>query len=209
MNDILILLLEKVCEALYFSLFLIIGKNLKERRLLFIIIMVLEYLALTSILQFNIWIQIIYTFMSFVNLKVLYRDKAQITDIFLFAAASIILILISFTCGMLQIAFGVKYQLLLIINRIILFMVLFLIRNKIHKIYAKYYNNWNRHSNNKIRSLTLRNISIITFNVMFCIINIGLIYAIFTGKWGEYYGMGKQLVLVLQSRRRRVRYERY
>lgn len=182
MNDILILLLEKVCEALYFSLFLIIGKNLKERRLLFITIMVLEYLALTSILQFNIWIQIIYTFMSFVNLKVLYRDKAQITDIFLFAAASIILILISFTCGMLQIAFGVKYQLLLIINRIILFIVLFLIRNKIYKIYAKYYNNWNRHSNNKIRSLTLRNISIITFNVMFCIINIGLIYAIFTGK---------------------------
>ena len=182
MNDILILLLEKVCEALYFSLFLIIGKNLKERRLLFITIMVLEYLALTSILQFNIWIQIIYTFMSFVNLKVLYRDKAQITDIFLFAAASIILILISFTCGMLQIAFVVKYQLLLIINRIILFIVLFLIRNKIYKIYAKYYNNWNRHSNNKIRSLTLRNISIITFNVMFCIINIGLIYAIFTGK---------------------------
>lgn len=182
MNDILILLLEKVCEALYFSLFLIIGKNLKERRLLFITIMVLEYLALTSILQFNIWIQIIYTFMSFVNLKVLYRDKAQITDIFLFAAASIILILISFACGMVQIVFGVKYQLLLIINRIILFMVLFLIRNKIHKIYAKYYNNWNRHSNNKIRSLTLRNISIITFNVMFCIINIGLIYAIFTGK---------------------------
>lgn len=182
MNDILILLLEKVCEALYFSLFLIIGKNLKERRLLFIIIMVLEYLALTSILQFNIWIQIIYTFMSFVNLKVLYRDKAQITDIFLFAAASIILILISFACGMVQIAFGVDHFVLLIINRILMFLVLYLIRNKIFLLYNKYTKNWNRHKNATIRSLTLRNISIIAFNVMFCIINIGLIYAIFTGK---------------------------
>lgn len=182
MNDILILLLEKVCEALYFSLFLIIGKNLKERRLLFITIMVLEYLALTSILQFNIWIQIIYTFMSFVNLKVLYRDKAQITDIFLFAAASIILILISFACGMVQIVFGVDHFVLLIINRILMFLVLYLIRNKIFLLYNKYTKNWNRHKNATIRSLTLRNISIIAFNVMFCIINIGLIYAIFTGK---------------------------
>lgn len=182
MNDILILLLEKVCEALYFSLFLIIGKNLKEKRLLFITIMVLEYLALTSILQFNIWIQIIYTFMSFVNLKVLYREKAQITDIFLFAAASIVLILISFICGVFQICFGINHFTLLIINRILIFLLLYCIKNKICLLYNKYTNNWNRHERAKIRSLTLRNVSIIIFNLMFCIINIGLVYALVTGK---------------------------
>lgn len=32
----------------------------------------------------------------------------------------------------------------------------------------------------KIRSLTLRNISVIIFNLMFYVINIGLIYAILT-----------------------------
>lgn len=179
MNDILILLLEKVCEALYFSLFLIVGKNLKERRLLFITIMVLEYLALTSILQFNIWIQIIYTFMSFVNLKVLYRDKAQITDIFLFAVASIILILISFTCGIILFNKPDLYYIMLIINRTLIFVFLFIFKNKISVIYNRIIKYWNRNKEHtKIRSLTLRNISVIIFNLMFCIINIGLIMAI-------------------------------
>lgn len=141
--------------------------------------MVLEYLALTSILQFNIWIQIIYTFMSFVNLKVLYRDKAQITDIFLFAAASIILILISFTCGIILFSKPDLYYIMLIINRALIFGFLFIFKNKISVIYNRIIKYWNRNKEHtKIRSLTLRNISIIIFNLMFCIINIGLIMAI-------------------------------
>lgn len=182
MNLVFTLLLENILEAIYFSLFLIIGKGLKEKRLLFIIIMIFEYLILKCVIKYNVWFQIIYTFMSFVNLKVLYKDKAQITDIFLFAIASIILILVGLGCGAFQIHFGVKYKTLLIINRILLFCILIIIRNKINKTYTKYCKNWNKHSDNKIRSLTLRNISIIIFNIMFCTINIGLLYAIFTMK---------------------------
>ena len=110
MNLVFTLLLENILEAIYFSLFLIIGKGLKEKRLLFIIIMIFEYLILKCIIKYNVWFQIIYTFMSFVNLKVLYKDKAQITDIFLFAIASIILILVGLGCGAFQIYFGVKYK---------------------------------------------------------------------------------------------------
>ena len=76
MNEIVLILFEKVLEAIYFSLFLIIGKNIKEKRLLFIGIMIFEYLMLKHFIQFNVWFQIIYTFMAYVNLKVLYREKA-------------------------------------------------------------------------------------------------------------------------------------
>ena len=180
LQNIILLFLEKICEAIYFSLFLIYGKNLKEKRLLFIGIMIFEYVLLTSVLQYTTWIHIIYITLTYINLKVLYKEKAQITDIFLFATASIFLILISFCSGLLHIL-KMKYFYALIINRIILFSFLFFIKNKINLIYKNYYLKWNRKDNmTKIRSLTLRNISVIIFNLMFYVINIGLIYAILT-----------------------------
>lgn len=177
MNEIILLLLEKVCEAVYFSLFLIIGKNIKNKRLLLIGIMIFEYLALKHFIHFNVWFQLAYTFMSFVNLKVLYREKAQVTDIFLFMVASLILIIIGFLSYMIIYFTIQKYSVALILNRILMFTTLLLLRNKIRTLYNEFCKLWNRHQKpNKIKSLTLRNISIITFNLMFWLINLGITY---------------------------------
>lgn len=183
MHEILLLFLEKVCEAIFFSMFLILGKKLKEKRLLFTAIMIFEYLALKCVLKYNIWFQLIYTFMSFINLKVLYKEKAQITDIFLFAVASIILIILS-SIAYFIVFFTIKnYWVALILSRILMFLFLIICNSKINKIYSKFYLLWNRHSNkNKIRSLTLRNISIIIFNFMFWFLNIALTISILIGK---------------------------
>lgn len=172
------LISAKLLEPIYFSLFLIIGKDLKNKRILLTCIMIFEYIMLKQFIHFNVAFQFIYTFMSFVNLKVLYREKAQITDIFLFAIASIILIVLSiFTYMTSKITYD-NYFISLIINRILLFLFLYLSRNKIRKLYKKFYSHWNRHNNPKaIKSLTLRNISIIIFNLMFWVINLCMIYA--------------------------------
>lgn len=176
MENIALIFLEKICEALYFSIFLIIGKNIKEKRLLLVGIMIFEYLMLKHFIQFNVWFQLIYTFMSFVNLKVLYKEKAQITDIFLFAVASIILIITSALCYALVYFTIHQYIWVLLINRPLLFVIIYLNRKSIMKKYKEFCSLWNRHNNpNKIRSLTLRNISIITFNFMFWLINTGMI----------------------------------
>ena len=186
LENIILLFLEKICEAIYFSLFLIYGKNLKEKRLLLIGIMIFEYILLTSIFLYSIWIHIIYITLTYINLKFLYKDKAQITDIFLFAMASIILIFFSLICGLLQFNLGFSHFSMLVLNRILIFVFLFIFKNKINKIYKSYYSKWNRHNDKtKIRSLTLRNISVIIFNLMFYIINIGLIYAILFIKRGD------------------------
>lgn len=185
MNEIILLLLEKVCEAVYFSLFLIIGKNIKNKRLLLIGIMIFEYLALKHFLYYNVWFQLVYTFMSFVNLKVLYREKAQVTDIFLFMVASTILIITSALCyGLIYITIH-KYIWVLFINRPLIFLILYFSRNTIRNKYHIFCKLWNRHNTpNKIRSLTLRNISIIIFNLMFWIINFGLAITIYMGERG-------------------------
>lgn len=183
MNEFILLILEKVLEAIYFSLFLIFGKDIKNKRLLFIGIMIFQYLVLTTFIEYNVILQITYTFLSFINLKILYGDKAQITDIFLFTFASLILILLSISCAIFVPLFGIKYIIMLVINRFLMFLVLFLIKNKIKDLYKKFYSKWNRNKNNNatgIKSLTLRNISIIVFNLMFYIINISLAYIILT-----------------------------
>lgn len=176
------LISAKLLEPIYFSLFLIIGKDLKNKRILLTCIMIFEYIMLTSLIEFNVFFQFIYTFMTFINLKVLYREKAQITDIFLFAAASIVLIALSIFTYMTSKMTYDNYFISLIINRILLFLFLYLSRNKIRELYKKFYSHWNRHNNPKaIKSLTLRNISIIIFNLMFWVINLCMIYANLNG----------------------------
>lgn len=174
--EIFRLISAKLLEPIYFSLFLIIGKDLKKKRLLLTLIMIFEYVMLTNIIEFNVWFQFIYTFLSFINLKVLYREKAQITDIFLFAAASIILVLLSIFTYVTALYTYNNYMISLVINRILLFSFIFVFRKQIRKLYKEFCSLWNRHSKpNKIKSLTLRNISVISFNVMFWVINLCMV----------------------------------
>lgn len=171
----LMLFLEKVCEAIYFSLFLIYGKNLKEKRILFIGIMIFEYSMITKLIQYNIWIHISYIIMTYINLKVLYKEKAQITDIFLFMVASIILILFSGIFAILVYNNIINYIVAIILLRICLFLFLFFNTKNINGVYKTFCKSWNRNKNSKIKSLTLRNISIIIFNLMFYSINLAMI----------------------------------
>lgn len=174
--EFLLILLEKVLEAIYFSIFLIIGKDLKKKRLLFVSIMIFEYLILKSFITYNVAFQFLYTFMTYVILKVLYKEKAQITDIFLFAVASICLIFIGIVSYFIVLLKVEYYFLALIINRILMALFLLIFKKTIREKYVEFYSLWNRHNNpNKVKSLTLRNMSIITFNLMFWLINLGMI----------------------------------
>lgn len=175
-------------EAIYFSLFMIFAKKLDKNRILFAIIMIFEYLGLKHFIKFNMLFQFIYTIMVYVNLKVLYKDKTIITDVFVFMIASLILIVFSAIsygiCSLIIKDMYISFYVALIINRILMFFTLYIIRNKLPEFYKNYKFFWNRHRETsvKIKSLTLRNISIILFNVMFYIINIGMLIAMFCKK---------------------------
>ena len=183
MEELMLIFLERVLEAIYFSMFLLLGKNIKEKRLLFTGIMIFEYLMLTNFIEYNVYFQLIYTFMSYVNLKVLYKEKAQITDIFLFATGSLILMMI---CGVsyFMVFFTIKkYIIALLISRVVMFLFLFIFKKNINKTYKRVYELWNRHNyKGKLKSLTVRNISIIIFNLMFYIINIAMSICLLLGR---------------------------
>lgn len=174
------LVLGQIPEAIYFALFLIFAKNLKEKRILFIFTMVFEYLLIKYAIHFNTWFQVLYTFLTYLTLKVFYKEKAQITDFVTFTIASILLILTSAICYAISLG---NVVIATIINRIMIFVLLYVFRNKINKIENIYQKFWNRHNNAKaIKSVTFRSAFVVIFNVMFYIINIGMIIVAIYGK---------------------------
>lgn len=173
------LIVGQIPEAIFFSLFMIYAKGLKEKRILFTILMVVEYIILTRFVIYNSWFQIIYTFMVFIILKLLYKEKAQITDIFTFTIASIVVILI---CAILYfiVWFTINnYLIYAILTRIFMFAFIFLFKNKLNKIQNLYKKLWNKNDRRKgIKTTTFRSLNIVIFNIMFYIINIGMIFMI-------------------------------
>lgn len=173
-------MLGQIPEAIYFALFMIYTKQLKEKRMLFITLMIAEYLLLKHFIAFNVWFQVLYTFMTFLLLKVLYKEKAQVTDIFTFTIASIILITSS--ASMYGIAYITYKDLVIctILNRILIFALVFIFKDKLNKIQKMYKKFWNRNDKNKnrIKATTFRSINIVIFNIVFYIINIGMLFII-------------------------------
>ena len=52
--DLLEIFLGQIPEAIYFALFMIFAKDLKEKRILYILLMVIEYLLLKHFIKYNI-----------------------------------------------------------------------------------------------------------------------------------------------------------
>lgn len=175
------LLIGQIPEAIYFALFMIYAKGIKEKRILFIALMVVEYLLILQNIYFNTYSQVIYTIMVFITLKVLYKEKCQITDIFTFGIASLILIVISIISFFI---FRPDMITGAIFNRFLLFLFLFLLKNKLIFIKNIYKRLWNRNDKvkNIMKSATFRSLNIIIFNFMFYIINLGMLYMLFLRK---------------------------
>lgn len=175
--EFLQLFFGQIPEAIFIALFMIFVKNLKTKRLLFTSIMVIEYLLLMSLFAYNWIFHILYLVMTFIVLKVLYKEKAQVTDVFIFAIAYILIVISSALCYIIS---SNNVIIGCIINRLLLFIPLLILNYKlvyIQNIYKKY---WNRNDKikKKIKSITFRSLNVVTFNLLFSIINFGMIYAL-------------------------------
>lgn len=166
-------------EALYFATFMIYTKKLKSKRVLFISLMVIEYMLLLNIFPFSTWAHILYFVVTYIILKMLYKERAQITDIFTLGIASLVMIVVNI---IIYVLFrGISYYIAATIDRVMLFALLFFFKERLPKIQRVYKKLWNR--NDKIRkcmkSTTFRCLNLFIFNIMFYIINGFMIYCLF------------------------------
>lgn len=181
MGILISILLGMLPEVLYFTLFLVYTKNIKEKKVKLFFLITLAYVLCIMVSRFKTLYYFLFIFAVYIILKILYKHKTGIIDVFIISLSFIYVCFISFLCSRFINNNYVLYYILLVINKILLF-IPFIFRNKFNLLYKTYCGLWNRNKNVKrpIKSITLRNISLIILNVFIFILNILTIYVINT-----------------------------
>lgn len=179
-NEILQLgnLLGAILQPIYFALFIIFTKKLKNKRILFVSIMIIEHILLKYVckINYNINFELTYTIIYFLILKLLYKDKARITDVVTFVIAVIILGIFSVSTLLLL---GVSIYSVVISNTLIILLT-YLFRHKLSKIETFYSKFWNRHNDKRmLKSVTIRGLSSSITAIIFVLMHLWIIYGIY------------------------------
>lgn len=173
------ILLGLIPEVLFITLFLSFAKNLKEKRKWLFLCLSIGYILLMIIQQFKIIYYVLFIFMMYFSLKIVYGKKAQIVDLFVASIPYMWLTTVAYICFLFFNEDLSNYYILFILDRIIIFIPL-IFGKYYNKIYKKYCNLWNRNDKEKrpIKSITLRNINLVTINITIFIINVMVISVI-------------------------------
>lgn len=175
--NILEIILGQLPEAVYFAIFMILVKGLKEKRFIFTISMVIEYLLVLNILPYSIWSYVLYFVLSFLLLKILYKDKSNVTDIFTMGIASVIIIIVSIFSYFIVSLFSTNVIIGNLCQKAILFFIILVYKSYLPKINNIYKKLWNRSKHSyKIKSMTFRVLNLIVFNFSFVVINLGIMF---------------------------------
>lgn len=171
------LLLGMLPEVLFFTLFLVYTKNIKERKVELFMLIVLTYILCIMVSRHKALYYVCYIAFIYIALKLLYKEKMQIIDVFVINIALIYVAFISAICFMFVRDNYIIYYVMLVLNRILLF-VPFIFRNKFEILYKKYCSLWNRNKDIKrpIKSITLRNISLIALNIFIFVCDVVCLY---------------------------------
>ena len=165
-NFILSLILGMIPEVLYFTLFLKFTKNIDKHIVKLFVLLAIGYVALIMICRYQLMFYLLYIVYGYLVLKVLY--KSEIIDIFVYSLAFCYLMILSYlTINILD-----NYIIAYILDRLLLFVPLILFKHNFNNIYKQYRYMWNRHKDNKIKSITIRNSSLLFTNIMIISINI-------------------------------------
>lgn len=171
MNFIISLLFGMLPEVLFLTWFIVCFRNIKEKKLKLFISLMLGYVALIMICRYQLLFYIAYIIYSYIIVKSIY--KAHIIDLFVISFGYAYLTLISIGC------FKIinNYWIAFVVNRVILFAPL-LFKTTISKLYKMYKNLWNINKDAKIKSITVRNISLVMVNIMIFIMNVVMVITI-------------------------------
>lgn len=171
------ILLGMIPEVLYFTLFLIYTKDLKDKKFRLFGLISIAYIINIILCDYNVIYNVIFIFLVYLILKLLYKKKTQIIDVFIIIYGSCYLTILSF---LVCFAYDIKtYWICYVIDKILLFSI-FIFKKQFNKLYKKYCKYWNRNDKVKkpIKSITLRNISLILMNSIIFIMNIICIYTL-------------------------------
>lgn len=175
------ILLGLIPEVLYFTLFITYTKNIKEKRFKLFVLTGIIYFLCMLVVMYKLVYYIAFVILFYLVLKFLYKQKIQIIDIFVITLSFFYLSTIAYIFFLLMNDNMDFYYLFYMLDRILLLLLLlfvpFIFKNKLNSIYKIYCKLWNRNDKETrpIKSITLRNISLIAINFIIIIMNIYII----------------------------------
>ena len=177
MGIIISILLGMLPEVLYFTLFLIYTKNIKEKKVKLFFLIALAYILCIMVSQYQLIYYVLFNFLVYLMIKILYKEKTQIIDVFIISLSFAYVSFTSFICFLFVKEDFSNYYIIAIIHKIILYFI-FIFKNKFNLIYKRYCSLWNRNYKKKqpIKSITLRNISLILLNLCIFAFNLIMLY---------------------------------
>lgn len=172
MYFVISLLLGMFPEVLFLTLFISKYKNIVKNKIKLFLLLMFGYIIFVMIIQYKLLFYIFYIIYSFLVIKLL--TKTHIIDLFVNSIAYIIMTLLSYCCyyfiSNYWIAFG--------INRIILLLLPLILGDSIRRFYCFYQRLWDIKKEAKIKSITVRNISLFFINLLILVMNVIMIFLI-------------------------------
>lgn len=173
MYYVISVLLGLIPEVLFITLFLTSAKNLKEKRIQLFFVIAIFYFLSMLIQQYKTIFYVLFIFLLYLSLKIVYGKKTQIVDLFVASIPFMWISILSYICFIFFHEDLSNYYQLYILDRIVLFLPL-IFWKYYNKLYIKYCKLWNRNDNEKrpIKSITLRNVSLLIVNITIFLMNL-------------------------------------
>ena len=149
-------------EAAFFTLLITKAKKIKNKRVLLFALMFMLQLSLSYFMQFSVWFHLMFIFCIWIIAKIIYGKNWHIADVFLISFGGLLLTAISFMGILIP-----SYTMALVTNRILLavMIALIIIKDWLPRLYSFYVYVWNRGEGKPIKSVTVRNICVVGFNI--------------------------------------------
>lgn len=171
--EILFSILFGAIPEMFFVAYFVTGAkapSFKDRKckLTLAILYILAYSIAVPLLQFNTWFHIILVAVMYIILKIL-KPGTEGIDLFLLTIPYALITVTGYICRLFYLAIG--YSMAYIMNRIILLFIIVALYPHLNKWYNAFRRVWNRNPNNKIKSITVRNILIVGTNILIMLLD--------------------------------------
>lgn len=166
------ILFGAIPEMLFVSYFIIGAKAPSfqngKYRITLAILYILAFSIAVPFLQFNTWFHIILTIVMFIILKML-KPNTEGIDLFLLTIPYALITITGYICRLFYVVIG--YPIAYMFNRVILLFTIVALYPHLNKWYNSFRRLWNRNPNNKIKSITVRNILIVGTNILIMLLD--------------------------------------
>lgn len=168
-KQVAIFLVAMPVEVLYLVMGMCYAKQIKSKRVVFYILLFISGIVCSLIARWQLWYYLAYITSAYLIMKLLY--KSHISDLFVFSIFFAWIALTSYLGFAISSSMVIGY----ITQRTLMFGI-FAFKGKFNKWYKTYRELWNRRSDNRIKSITLRNISLISLNLFIVFMDFFLVF---------------------------------